>query len=233
MNRDTIQIAALQGVQVGKCVIINDNCTEVLADLPDNSVDLTFTSPPYGRKRNDKYGHFDDSAPDWFEFNAEVLRQLLRVTRRHVFYNLQANYYNRQDVYRLIGLFSEDILDIHVWEKSNPMPASGRSVTNAVEYFLVLGDRPLRSDRTYTKNIITTSVNSNMPKHHKAVMHPAVARHFLERFSREGDLVLDPFGGLGTTGLVCGALDLDSILIEIAEQYFRDSIENIKQNIQP
>jgi hypothetical protein len=35
--------------------------------------------------------------------------------------------------------------------KSNPMPASGKSITNAVEYFIVLGSDSLKSNTTYTK----------------------------------------------------------------------------------
>ena len=87
--------------------------------------------PPYNRKRNDKYANFKDINDNWYQFNVDVINELLRVTKGHVFYNLQANYYNRSDVYKLIGEFNENIVDIHIWEKSNPMPASGLSVTNA------------------------------------------------------------------------------------------------------
>ena len=200
--------------------IIHNNCLEVLPKMQNKSVDYSFTSPPYNRKRNDKYLDFNDINSNWYEMNVEVINELLRITKNHVFYNIQANYYNRQDVYRLIGLFNKNILDIHIWEKSNPMPASGNSITNAVEYFLILGDKPLKSNKTYTKNIITTSVNSNMPKEHKAVMKPEICEHFIKNFTQENDLILDCFFGIGTTGIICKKLNRKFIGIELEKSYY-------------
>lgn len=195
------------------------NCLELLKDVENNSVDVSFTSPPYNRKRNDKYENFKDINDNWYQLNVDVIKELLRVTKGHVFYNLQANYYNRRDVYKLIGEFSKDIVDIHIWEKSNPMPASGLSITNAVEYFIVLGDKSLKSNKTYTKNIITTSVNSKMPKEHKAVMKYEVAEHFISMFTKESDTVLDCFMGLGTTGVACYKLNRNFIGMELNGEY--------------
>lgn len=36
----------------GKCKLINANCFDVLKRMPDSCMDVTFTSPPYNRKRN-------------------------------------------------------------------------------------------------------------------------------------------------------------------------------------
>lgn len=203
------------------------DCLEVMKSLESKSVDVSFTSPPYNRKRNDKYQDFKDINNNWYRFNVDVIRELLRITKGHVFYNLQANYYNRGDVYKLIGEFSKDIVDIHIWEKSNPMPASGLSITNAIEYFFVLGDKSLKSNKTYTKNIITTSVNSKMPKEHKAVMKYEVAEHFISMFTKESDTILDCFMGLGTTGIACINTNRNFIGIELGESYYNIAKQRI------
>ena len=216
--------SALHKTDVGGIILFGD-CLELLPLFADKSVDYSFTSPPYNRKRNDKYRDFTDINENWLQLNIDVLNQLLRVTKKHIFYNIQANYYNRQDVYELIGHFSKNIVDVHIWEKSNPMPASGRSVTNAVEYFLVLGNESLKSNATYTKNIITTSVNSTMPKEHKAVMKTDVAEHFISKFTNEKDIVLDPFFGTGTTGFVAQKLKRRYIGIEKEKLYYEMSVE--------
>jgi DNA modification methylase len=205
--------------------IFHGDCLEIIPTFKSNSVDYSFTSPPYNRKRNDKYQDFIDINKDWLQLNIDVITQLLRVTKKHVFYNIQANYYNRQDVYKLIGFFSDKIVDIHIWEKSNPMPASGKSITNAVEYFIILGNDSLKSNTTYTKNIVTTSVNSKMPKNHKAVMKPSVAHHFIEKFTKEGDLILDCFFGVGTTGIVARELERNFIGIEKEISYYEISCD--------
>ena len=207
-------------------MLIHDNCLNALKSFDSDQFEVGFTSPPYNRKRNDKYVHYNDTLVDWYQLNKSVIGELLRVCKRHVFYNIQANYYNRKDVYRLIGEFSDKIIDIHIWQKSNPMPSPGLTVTNAVEYFIVLGHEKLKSNKTYTKNIVTTSVNSNMPKEHKAVMNPEVARHFLNNFTQSGDHVIDPFLGVGTTGCICNELGLKFTGIELIKEYYELAVQN-------
>lgn len=197
--------------------VFHGDCLDVMQNFKDDSVDYSFTSPPYNRKRNDKYQDFTDINNDWLKLNIDVINQLLRVTKKHIFYNV------RQDVYKLIGFFSEKIVDIHIWEKSNPMPASGNNITNAVEYFIVLGNESLKSNTTYTKNIVTTAVNSKMPKNHKAVMKPQVAHHFIEKYTKKGDVILDCFFGVGTTGIVAKELGRNFIGIEKEISYYEIS----------
>lgn len=213
-------------------MILNDDCLKILPLLDDNLVDYSFTSPPYNRKRNDKYKDFKDINNDWLNMNIKVINELLRISKKHIFYNIQANYYNRSEVYHLIGHFSKNILDIHIWQKSNPMPAGGYNITNAVEYFLILGNLSLKSNTTYTKNIITTAVNSNMPKDHKAIMKPEVAKHFISKFTKENDVILDCFFGYGTTGIICKELNRNFIGIEMQKSYFDVSLKNLNVNLQ-
>lgn len=205
------------------------DCISILGEMGDQSFDHTLTSPPYNRKRNDKYQEYDDTIEDWYQFNLDVIDELLRVTKGHIFYNIQTNYYNRAEVYRLIGHYSREIREIIVWEKTNPMPASGSSVTNAIEYILVLGATPLKSNTTYTKNVIHSSVNSKMPKQHKAVMKQEVADHIISKFTKEGDHILDCFMGMGTTGKSCKAFNRMFSGIELIRNYYLDSITGIDE----
>lgn len=206
----------------------NQDCLELLSKLKDKSVDITFTSPPYNRKRNDKYAEYNDTVENYYEWLVLVIDELLRITKNHVFFNIQTNYYNRKDVYRLFGNYYEKIVENIVWEKTNPMPATGNNITNAVEYFIVLGDSPLKSNTTYTKNIISTSVNSKMPKNHKAVMKQDVSDYFHEKFMKKGMIVLDPFMGYGTTALSCLKYEMDFIGSEIVKEYYESANNSIK-----
>lgn len=92
----------------GNKIILGD-CLEVMKTFKDKTVDYSFTSPPYNRKRNDKYENFIDVNKNWLELNINVLNELLRITKKHIFYNIQANFYNRNDVYKLIGYFNEKL----------------------------------------------------------------------------------------------------------------------------
>jgi site-specific DNA-methyltransferase (adenine-specific) len=210
--------------------VTNEDCMQLLKHTADKSVDYSFTSPPYNRKRNDKYENFVDINNDYLQLNIDVITELLRVTKKHIFYNIQANYYNRQDVYKLIGHFSENIVDIHIWEKSNPMPASGNNITNAIEYFIILGNESLKSNSTYTKNIVTTAVNSEMPKDHKAVMKLDVAEYFISNFTQENDTILDCFFGYGTTAIACHNYNRNVIGCEINKEYYDKAMQRIKNH---
>lgn len=206
------------------------DCLEIMANMKDNSGDISFTSPPYNRKRNDKYEKYDDTLDDYYGFLVKTIDNLLRITKRHVIFNIQTNYYNKQDVYKIIGKYADKIQQIFIWEKSNPLPANGHNITNSYELFIALGDKPIKSNTTYTKNHITTSVNSETTtKIHKAVMKQEVADWFIEKFTREGDIVFDCFAGLGTTMISCIKCNRDCIGIELNKEYIKIAKDRIKE----
>jgi DNA modification methylase len=47
--------------------------------------------------------------------------------------------------------------------------------------------------------------------------------------SPKGGVVLDPFAGLGTTGIVAENLGRDSIMIELSKEYIREMKKRIKK----
>lgn len=79
-----------------KGILINGDCLEVLKTIPDDTFDVAFTSPPYNRKRNDKYTFYDDIIEDYFNFLVSFTNELLRVSKRHIFINIQKQYYNKK-----------------------------------------------------------------------------------------------------------------------------------------
>jgi DNA modification methylase len=62
---------------------------------------------------------------------------------------------------------------------------------------------------------------------HFATMPPALAERCIKAGSRPGDMVLDPFGGAGTTGLVADRLGRSATLIELNQEYARLARERI------
>ena len=149
---------------------------------------------------------------------------------KYLFLNIQTNFYNKKDVYRIIGDYCDEIQQIFVWEKSNPMPAQGFNITNAYEFFIVLGDKSLKSNYTYTKNVITTSVNSaTTTKIHRAVMKQEVADWFIYNFTIQRDIIFDPFMGLGTTGISCLRYNRDFIGIEKNKEYYDIASKRISE----
>lgn len=104
------------------------------------------------------------------------------------------------------------------------MPASGLNITNAYEFILILSDceKSIKSNYTYTKNHLNTSVYSNNPykKIHRAVMNPEVVKWFIDNFTKENDKILDCFMGVGTTGIECVKSNRNFVGIELDNSYF-------------
>ncbi len=217
-------------------LILGDS-SAVIKTFADEQFDTVFTSPPYNRKRNDKYEDFTDISDDYFNFLVESINQCLRVCKGNVYYNIQKNFYNRVEIYKLFGHFAEQIIETIVWNKANPTPAGGDAVTNSYEYILVLSNNntALKANNTYTKNHFCTPVYSENPykKQHRAVMHPKAVEYVLRSFCKPNESVLDPFMGTGTTGVVCKQFGMTFTGIELVEKYYNISKQQMSSYTQP
>jgi DNA modification methylase len=207
--------------------IYNIDCLEGFKKLNNKSIDHVFTSPPYNRKRNDKYEHYNDQINDYYNWLCNVIDESIRVSKGFVFFNIMKNYYNKQDVFKIIGHYAEKIVDIIIWEKTNPLPANGKNITNAYEFFIIFGDKQLKGNKTYTKNIISTSVCGDMTSEHKAIMKQDVAEWFIINFTNENETILDCFMGSGTTAVVCKFNNRNYIGFELIADYVKLSEKKI------
>tara|TARA_R110002020_G_scaffold214949_3_gene422113 strand:- start:1193 stop:1855 length:663 start_codon:yes stop_codon:yes gene_type:complete len=217
--------------------LYNGDCLEVMKELPDNSVDYVLTSPPYniGRSRNTKsgqkakYEHFIDKNPNYFEWTVSIIDELFRVTKKHIFYNIQANWTNKKDVYKLIGHYSDKLIQNFIWTKEHSSPASAHyAITNSVEYILGLSnEKRIKGNQINSTNHIHTSTRTKGLKDHNAVMHIDISDYFIENFTKENEIVLDPFMGSGTTGLSCVKYNRQFIGIELVPEYYEGAKERI------
>ena len=225
-------------------VCYQGDCLEVMKSLPDKSIDLTVTSPPYNmrtRIRNGKYTtreksehfskkyhHFDDALPidDFYEFHKQSLTEMLRVSKI-VIYNFQIVTGSKEAFFKIIGDFNKDIKDIIIWDKGFGQPAMHEKVLNsAYELILILeGDKKcgrVIQNATFKRGEMQNILRVNRvkpPKGHSAIFPPELIKQIINNFSKEGDLVLDPFMGTGTTALVCKELNRNFIGCEISSEY--------------
>jgi DNA modification methylase len=64
---------------------------------------------------------------------------------------------------------------------------------------------------------------------HSAVFPRALPEWFIKLFTQEGDVVLDPFVGSGTTAAVAQSLGRRFIGIELNESYYQLALESVGQ----
>ena len=238
--------------------IYREDCLSTLKKIKDNSIDIVITSPPYNmnlRIRNGKYcsrqivkeistkyTEFSDNLPidEYNQFHTNVLRELLRVSDL-IFYNIQIVTGSKRSIFKMIGEFSEYLKEIIVWDKGNGQPAMQQQVLNRrTELILVFEkdypiSRQFRKRGTFKRGTLDDLWLIKRGKkvggeNHGAVFPIELVSTILENFSKEGDVVYDPFMGTGTTAVVAKQLKRKFIGSEISKKYIDIAEERLKNS---
>ena len=118
------------------------------------------------------------------------------------------------------------------WVKKAPMPESVKNrPSSATEEIFLFSKTP---NYYYDNQAVREETGANLKNYwllgpdssgtpHPAVFPKELARRCILLGSRPGDLVLDPFSGSGTTGLVAVELNRKAVLIELNEEYMAHS----------
>ena len=250
------------------------NNTELIKTIPDNSIDLVVTSPPYDDLRTYNGYTFD------FE---EIARELKRVLKNGgvivwIVADATKNGSKTGSSFKQALFFKDLGLNLHdtmIWEKEG-FTAVGSLQTRyapVFEYMFVFSKgkpksfNPIKDRETIyagttihgtlvkkTGDKITISstgkkimpygiryniwrINSDRSSaewDHPAIMPVKLARDHIISWSNEGDVVLDPFMGSGTTGVACVETNRKYIGFDISEDYCKMAerrIEKRKQDL--
>jgi len=107
-------------------------------------------------------------------------------------------------------------------------PLSKASASTNIGQKRSVGDPAGRNCRS-----VWTIATENCSDAHFAVFPKAIPERCIKAGSREGDLVLDPFCGSGTTGLVARVLGRHFIGIELNPEYVSMALRRIKRGYEP
>ncbi|KAA6340775.1 Modification methylase PvuII [termite gut metagenome] len=258
------------------------DCKEVLKELPNNSVDLIFTSPPYADQRKNTYGGIaPDKYVDWFLPISKELLRVLKPTGTFVLNIKEKVVEGERSTYvmeliiemRKQGWFWTEEF---IWHKKNCYPgkwpnrfrdawerllqfnkqktfamyqesvmvpmgdwAKGRlqnlSETDKIRDNSRVGSgfgknisNWIDRDMAYPTNVLHLATECSN-KNHSAAFPEGLPEWFIRLFTREGDTVLDPFMGSGTTNFVAQRMNRNSIGIEILPEYY----EIVKKQLEP
>lgn len=228
-------------------IVLLGDCLEGMKKMDDNIIDVSFTSPPYNDtgSKNEDVAHIKSSnthkkyinvetRKDWFEWQCEVIDEMLRVTKKYVLYNVQGIKNNRKDLYKIIGRYADNIHDILIWYKPNGCPTSTpNKLSNKYEMVLILkpkGVKGVSVNSKYYTNVIVQNINSNKEyaKIHRAVMNKEFCDEIIKEFTEENDVVLDPFMGLGTTALSCMEQNRKFVGFELCDTYIEEMSKRLE-----
>ena len=219
--------------------LIQGDCLEYLKGLPDNSVDLVVTDPPYDinatgkgiiTKRNIKYVEQIQGITKGFDDS--VLPELERVLKGINLYI----FCSHNQIIPLLDYFVKErncFYTILSWHKSNPLPTCNNTYLKDTEYCLFFRERGVPIYGTYhTKfTYYVTGINqTDKAKYgHPTIKPLPLIQNYVLNSSKEGDVVLDPFMGSGTTGVACINTNRSFIGVEIDSNYYNIAQNRIKE----
>ncbi len=239
-------------------IIVGDS-EEFLPKLPDNSIDLIFTSPPYNFGL--EYKDHKDGI-DWKEYFHKLFRifkECIRVLKYggRIVVNVQPLFSDYIPIHHIIShFFMENKLIWRgeiLWEKHNynckyTAWGSWKSPSDPYlkyswEFLEVFSKGSLKhagrkEDADITADEFKKWVyakweiapESNMKKYNHPAMFPEeLAERVIKLFSFRGDIVLDPFNGVGTTCVVAKRLGRRYIGIDISDEYCKKAEERLQR----
>ena len=222
--------------------VIEGDCVEKLKDLPDNSVDLVITSPPYDNIEGSGYSKgkkdilFLKLYSDFFD---GVLNEIYRVLKPtgQLYLNLKSGTINKTLVtphwIEFLESFKQFKLKSYIiWKYSGSFDSTKvrfhldyeiiyhLSKTDDITINYESDEKDPLTSVWYIPHFITNRL-------HPVQMPEALAEKIIKRGSKEGDLVLDVFAGSGTSLVVAKKLNRNFIGIEINPEH----INTIKKRL--
>ncbi|WP_298500403.1 site-specific DNA-methyltransferase [uncultured Methanobrevibacter sp.] len=233
--------------------------SENMDEIPDNSIHLMITSPPYnvGKEYDD-----DLSLDEYLDLLTGVFRQTYKklVTGGRACINITN--VGRKPYIPLHAMVIETMLDLGylmrgeiIWDKSASaggscawgswMSASNPVLRDYHEYILIFSKDSYSKNPSQTKRDTiekddfihwTQSVWKFPAVNAKRIGHPApfpveLPHRLINLYSYEGDVILDPFCGSGTTAIAAVKNRRNYICYDINEKYIelaKDRLEREK-----
>lgn len=225
-------------------MLFNGDCFKILKDIPDNSVDCIITDPPYlmdtgGRGHSEisirnKKRRSNELEPlsNFGETQINTLaNEITRVSKK-----VNAIIFASKNQIRYwFNAFSHITPTILFWGKSNPMPLVSNTLLSDVEYVLYFREQGVPCYANYRTgsrfDITSCNQKDKVLYNHPTIKPVSIISRYMSFMTQQGDLVLDPFMGTGSTGVACVKTNREFIGIELDKQHFQTAKDRIEQAI--
>ncbi|GAK30969.1 DNA (cytosine-5)-methyltransferase [Weissella oryzae SG25] len=228
--------------------LLKGNSLKLMATLPDESVDVIMTDPPFflsnggisvhaGKQVKVDKGEWDkinDGTPE--EFYTTFIKHARRILKPNGTIWIFGTMHNIFLVGYLLQKNDWKILNNVTWQKSNPAPnLSGRMFTHSTENIIWARKNAKKGKHFYNyelmkeynngkqmKDVWTSSTVKKSEK--KFGKHPTqkplwIMERLIEASTQVGDVILDPFVGSGTTAVAGIKLDRFVIGMDLSDEY--------------
>lgn len=228
--------------------LLKGNCVESLDFIEPNSINLIFADPPYnlsgennqtvksGRMVTCNKGKWDIIS-NIHEFNEAWIKACIRVLKDDGTLWISGTLHNHPSVGVILKKLGLWIINDLIWFKRNaaPLLSQNRFAPSTELIWLASKSKKYYFDYETAKRLGNGKQMRNLweinAERHKTIHPTEKPETLLERIiligSKENDIVLDPFMGSGTTGVVSKRLNRNFIGIEIDDEYFKVAKERI------
>ena len=225
----------------------------LLASIPNDSVDLVLTDPPYliskdsGMQRlknsddsHEKYGRKYATATDYGEWDKDytiedlqlAINEFYRILRPGGSCIIFFDMWKMETLKNALSKFSKH--RFIEWLKTNPVPinSSATYLSNAREIAIscVKGGKATFNSK-YDNGIYKYPIYSGKDRFHPTQKSLPLFEELIKKHSNEGDVVVDPYGGSATTAFACISTNRIYISGEPSDEYFQKGYDRCKQNI--
>lgn len=261
-----------------KIEILTGDSFELIKTLPDNSVDLVLTSPPYA----DIISYGKDISikkpTEYVEWILPLFKDIFRVLKPSGSFILNINDTCKNGlrnpfIYELVYRTTKEtklkLYDTYIWHKMNGIPnGANRRFRNTTE-FLFHFVKNQKELKFYMDRVLIPTNEQTLNRHnrgglmkcqgiikdgkrikegrkkevaefsrpdnvfrfstagaardnhikHPAPFHKKLPEYFINLLTDEGDVVVDVFSGIGTTGIPCKEMNRDFIGMELNPEY--------------
>jgi len=238
-------------------IIYNEDCLIGMKKLPDESIDLIITDPPFmisqeikiGRSANTKYaaskdinldfGPWDNqwkTEKEYYNWCYKWLKECVRVLKpyKHLLF-----FFDKKKVTPVweylerLGMKGRSPL---YWIKSNPVPRARKvDFMKAIEMTLWFTKKSIKQDffnwkLGQAKDYIIDAIPNN-PRLHPTQKPEKPIEQWINYLSNKNNIVFDPFVGSGTTLVVAKKLGRQYLGFEINKEYYEIAKKRIATTV--
>jgi len=231
----------------------NMDRVEGMRGIEDDSIDCIVTSPPYNKKglalkkkgirgnqiwqkHNIDYSAYEDNMPEetYRKWMVAAVNEMVRIIKPDgsIFFNHKPRRFKNQAHLPTDFLMETGatIYQVIIWNRRNSPNIRNDILVPCVEYVYWLTKKKPKVFREQVDSDYKTEVWNIPPQRQNS--HPApfplkLVENCINLSTQEGDLVLDPFMGSGTTALVAKELNRDWLGFEMDPNYIEISRERL------
>lgn len=224
-----------------KMKLINEDCLSVMENMKKDSIDLIVTDPPYRTTSRGSAGNSGgmlqkelNKKGKVFEFNnincSLYAPEFYRILKDGSHCYIMTNHVNLIEMLNTFTKCGFSFIKSVIWDKGNKI--MGQYYMSKFEYILFFRKgKGIKINNCGTSDILSVQNKKTKDTEGKNIHDTEKPVSLMEiligNSSKEKDIILDPFMGVGSTGIACKNLNRDFIGIELDNSYFNIAKERI------